>query len=133
MAAENRLSAEQLAALAPGDTVCVEISGDFRRPRRSLATVVRIEGSQIVVTSRSPRGVSYVNRYRRRDGARIGGGSRAELVHGDATDSAGTSEGRRGQLRVDATYRAWARNRGDLEKLRELQAAIGHVLGETLV
>jgi len=30
-------------------------------------------------------------------------------------------------MRVDAAYQAWARTRGDLEKLRELQAAISDV------
>jgi len=32
--------------------------------------------------------------------------------------------------RVDAAYRAWARNRADLDKLRELQEAIAHALDE---
>jgi hypothetical protein len=30
MAAENRLTADQLAALAPGGSVVIETSGDFR-------------------------------------------------------------------------------------------------------
>jgi hypothetical protein len=75
LAAENRLTIEQLAALSPGDVVVAEVSGDFRRPRRITGTVVRLEGSQIVVSERSARGVAYVNRYSRRDGLRIGRGS----------------------------------------------------------
>src|SRR4051794_38910229 len=71
LAAENRLTIEQLAALSPGDVVVVEISGDFRRPRRTAGTVVRVEGSQIVLSEPSSRGVAYVNRYSRRDGLRI--------------------------------------------------------------
>ncbi len=132
MAAESRLSADQLAALAPGETVTIETSGDFRRPRRSTGTVVRIEGPHLVVLTRSPRGVPYVDRYGRRDGVRVGGGQRAELVNAGAAETAGIPEGRRRQLHIDAAYRAWARNRGDVEKLRELQAAISDVLGESL-
>jgi hypothetical protein len=56
VAAENRLSAEQLGALAPGDTVVIETSGDFRRPKLTTGIVVRIEGPHLVVSTRSPRG-----------------------------------------------------------------------------
>jgi hypothetical protein len=129
VAAENRLSSEQLAALVPGDTVTVELSGDFRRPRRSSGTVVRIEGACLVVSERSPRGVPYVERYSRRDGLRIGRGSIAHLVDADA-DGLPTDDVRRRQLRVDAAYRAWSRDRADLGKLRELQAAIGAVMDD---
>jgi len=87
VAVENRLSAEQLAALAPGDVVVIESAQDFRKPRRSTGTVVRIEGPHIVVTCRSPRGIPYVQRYGRRDGVRMGGGNRAELVTADAAAS----------------------------------------------
>jgi hypothetical protein len=127
LAAEDRLTIEQLAALSPGDVVAVEVSGDFRRPRRTAGAVVRVEGSQIVVSERSARGVLYVNRYSRRDGLRIGRGSTAQLVNGPAEGPV-TSEERQRQMRVDAAYRAWARQRDDLEKLRDLQAAIDDVL-----
>ena len=131
MAAENRLTPEQLAGLVPGDPVTVEVSGDFRRPRRSAGTVVRIEGSHVVVSERSPRGVPYVERYSRRDGLRIGRGSVAHLVDADA-DGLPTDDARRRQLRIDAAYRAWSRDRGDLAKLRELQDAVGAVLDDGL-
>lgn len=123
VAAENRLTPEQLAALAPGDTVTVELSGDFRRPRRSAGTVVRVEGSHVVVSERSPRGVPYVERYSRRDGLRVGRGSLAHLVDADA-DGLPTDDARRRQLRIDAAYRAWSRNRADGQSLRELEAAV---------
>lgn len=55
MAAENRLSAEQLAALAPGDEVGIESSADFGRVRRTSGNVVRIETAHIVVSCCSPR------------------------------------------------------------------------------
>jgi hypothetical protein len=58
VAADNRLTAEQLAALAPGDPVTIEITADFRKPRYSTGTVVRLEGSCLVVSWRSLRGVS---------------------------------------------------------------------------
>lgn len=50
MAAEERLTADQLAALVPGDPVTIETAADFTRPRYSTGTVVRLEGPQIVVS-----------------------------------------------------------------------------------
>jgi hypothetical protein len=129
VAAENRLSSEQLAALTPGDTVTVELSGDFRRPRRSQGTVVRIEGACLVVSERSPRGVPYVERYSRRDGLRIGRGTVAHLVDGDA-DGLPTDDERRRQLQIEAAYRAWVRNRADVDRLRALHAAVSGALGD---
>jgi hypothetical protein len=131
MAAENRLTFEQLAALVPGDTVCIETTGDFRRPHLRPGTVVRLEGSCIVISTRSARGVPYVDRYGRRDGIRVGGGRHAELVNGDP--AAQTPRRRPEVARIDAAYRAWARDRDDLDKLRELHAAIAEVLGSGLV
>src|SRR3954454_20861633 len=112
LAAESRLTIEQLAALSPGDVVVVEVSGDFRRPRRTTGTVVRVEGSQIVLSERSARGVAYVNRYSLRDGLRIGRGSTAQLVNGTA-DGPVPSQDRQPQVRVDGAYRAWDRHRDD--------------------
>ena len=80
MAAENRLTADQLAALAPSDPVVIETRGDFRRPRRSPGTVVRFTGSHIVVSCCSPRGVTYLPEFGRRDGVSVGGARRSELV-----------------------------------------------------
>ena len=51
MAAHNRLTADQIAALAPGDTVTIESAADF-----ALGTVVRVAGPHIVVTCKGPRG-----------------------------------------------------------------------------
>jgi hypothetical protein len=132
VAAENRLTAEQLAALVPGDTVTIETSGDFRRPKLSTGTVVRIEGSRIVVSTRSARGIPYVDQYGRRDGVRVGGGSRAELINGEPIPAVESDERRR-QLLIDAAYRAWARNRSDVQKLRELQTAVGEALADRFV
>jgi hypothetical protein len=123
VAAENRLTAEQLAALAPGEVVTIESAAEFSRPRHSMGTVVRIEAGHIVVAWPSARGVPYLHRYGRRDGVRVGGGHRAELVHQEATASA-PAERRRQLLRIDALYREWARNRGDIDRLRRLHEAI---------
>jgi len=131
VAAENRLASDQLAALAPGDTVVIETSGDFRRAKLTTGVVVRTEGSHFVVSTRSPRGVRYVAQFSRRDGVSVGGGRRAELVNREAT-SPEVPEERRRQMRVDPAYRAWARNRSDVQKLRELQAAVREVLAEQL-
>jgi len=80
-----------------------------------------------VVTCRSARGVPYVHRFGRRDGVRIGGGQRAELVSDEGAQS-GLQSDRRAAMRVDAAYRAWAQEKDDLEKLRDLQAAISEAL-----
>ena len=130
MAAENRLTAEQLATLAPGDSVTIESAADFGRPRHSTGTVVRIEGPHIVVSWRSARGVPYVHRYGRRDGVRAGGGHRAELVENLGGDRLALAEPRKQVLRIDAAYREWARNRADIERRRRLQAAIAECLEE---
>jgi hypothetical protein len=56
VAAHNRLTADQIAALGPGDTVTIESAADFARPRHVLGTVVRVAGPHIVVTARAPAG-----------------------------------------------------------------------------
>ena len=129
MAAENRLTLEQLSALVRGDQVVIETSGDFRKPRYSAGTVARIESRYLIVTTRSPRGDRYVHRFNVRDGVRIGGGQRAELVDpGTASAPSASNEARRRQLRVDAAFRDWSRHRDDVDKLRRLQAAVAAAL-----
>jgi hypothetical protein len=128
VSAENRLTAEQLAALTPGDAVTIECAGDFRRPRYVAGTVVRIAGSHIVVSVRSAKGVTYQERYGRRDGIRDGRSLvRAELVNGDRRSYANAA---RPTQRIDALYREWARNRADVERLRRLRDAISECLQE---
>ncbi len=130
MAEGNRLTAAQLAVLAPGDPVTIECAGDFRRPRHVSGAVVRVAGSNIVVSIRSAKGVAYQEQYRRRDGIREGGGLvRAELVNADGAASPVS----RPIQPVDALYRDWARNRSDVERLRRLRDAISECLGERLV
>jgi hypothetical protein len=128
VAVDNRLAAEQLAALAPGDVVAIEISGDFRKPRYSTGTVVRLEGSCIVVSWRSPRGVPYVHRYALSNGVRIGGGHHAQLVQPETAATVATDDELQQLRRIDALYRKWTRNRRDVESLRQLQAAIEECL-----
>jgi hypothetical protein len=128
VSAGNRLTVDQLAALAPGDPVVIETSGDFRRPRQSTGTVVRILGPHIVVSVRSTRGVPYVDHFDRRDGVRIGGSRYAVLVHPDGMHPAMPPARRRQAVHIDALYREWKRNRDDVEALRLLQAAIGDYL-----
>ncbi len=128
MAVDNRLTGEQLAALAPGDPVTIEFVRDFRRPKYGAGTVVRVVGSRIVVSCCSDRGVRYVHEFGR-DGVRLGGGGPAELVAADAPEP---TEQRRRAARVDAAYREWARNRDDLERLRFLRDAIDERLQDEL-
>ena len=127
MAAENRLTAEQLATLEAGDTVTTESAQDFRRPRQATGTVVRVAGPHIFVKVRSPHGATFQECYGRRDGIRVGGVSRAELVN-PGTSEPLQGEARRRVQRVDSLYREWTRNRTDVERLRRLQAAISECL-----
>ncbi len=129
MAVENRLTGEQLAALAPGDPVTIEFARDFRRPKHQAGTVVRVVGSRIVVSCCSDRGVRYVQEFGLRDGARVGGGGPAELVTADAPEPTSTEQRRQGG-RVDAAYQDWTRNRNDLDRLRFLRTAIDDCLKE---
>jgi hypothetical protein len=132
VAVDNRLTADQVAALGPGDTVTIESARDFGKPRRTVGAVVRVAGPHIVVTCKSPRGVRYVHHFSRRDGVRIGAGHRAELVHALA-GGALPSEQRRQMLRMDALFREWTRNRTDVDKLRRLRDAISEYLDKSLV
>ncbi len=131
MSIDNRLTTEQLAALAPGDSVTIETAGDFRRPRRTTGTVVRVDAADIVVKVRSGRGATYQELYRRRDGVRVGGITRAELVHPDPADPAADPEDRQVQ-RIHSLYRDWNRNRRDFDALRQLHAAIGDYLAASM-
>ncbi len=132
MSVENRLTAGQLAALAPGDTVTIECAGDFRRPRQTTGTVVRVAGPHIVVSVRSAHGATYQEQFRRRDGVRVGGINRAELVSPDAADRSATPEERRQVQRIHVLYRDWQRSRGDVDTLRRLHAAIGDYLAASM-
>ena len=80
MAAGNRLTKEQIAALAPGDTVTIETGSGFGRFRHTSGTVVRTGPSHVVVSVEGPRGGTFIERYSLRDGVRVGGVGRAELV-----------------------------------------------------
>lgn len=131
MAVDNRLTADQLAALAPGDPVTIEFVRDHRRPKHVAGTVVRLVGSRIVVSCRSDRGVGYVHEFTRRDGLRIGTGGRTELVTADAPEPTSVEQ-RRNAARVDAAYREWARNRDDVDRLRQLREAIDECLEDRL-
>jgi hypothetical protein len=131
--AHNRLTADQIAALEPGDTVTIEsAAADFGRPRHALGTVVRVAGTHIVVSCKSPGGVRYVHHFARRDGVRIGGGHRAELVTLETADSA-SPQRRRQLLHIDALYREWTSRRSDLDRLRRLQAAVAECLDAELI
>ena len=130
MAAENRLSVDQLAALAPGDSVVIESAADFGKPRHAAGTVVRVAGPDIVVKVAGRQGV-YQERYRRRDGVRVDWLTRAELVSPESSEGA-TREARARFQRVDTAYREWARNRADVEKLRHMHTAVGDVLQDVI-
>ena len=129
MAAENRLTAEQLAALRSGETVTVESGAEFGRRTYATATVVRVNASHIVVSCEGPRGGKFVELYGLRDGIRAGGGH-AELVNVDVDDPATRDHLRRRTQRIDKAYRRWSRQRADVDALRELQDAISDFMAE---
>ena len=122
MAVENRLTADELAALAPGDNVVIESGIEFARRRHSTGTVARITSRHVVVNC-----AGYVECFRLRDGIRDGGAGRAELVH----STVHRDEQAHGRARhVDETYRAWTRNRSDVHRLRRLHDAVDQALEE---
>jgi hypothetical protein len=94
VAADNRLSADQLAALARGDPVTIGFVRDYR-PKHVADMMVRLVGFRIVVSCRSDRGVGYVHEFSRRDGVRIGTGGRAELVAAHAPEPRSVERRRR--------------------------------------
>jgi hypothetical protein len=124
VAAENRLAAEQLAALAPGDVVTIESGAEFSRRRCTAGTVIRVTARHIVI-----RCGRYLEQYRLRDGVRVGGVGTAELVTPDGGEPL-TSEARRRTQRIEAAYREWTRNRADSDRLRRVQEAISERLAE---
>ena len=67
MSAGHRLTTEQLAALAPGDTVTIETGSDFGRSRHTTGTVVRTGPSHFVVSIAGARGGTFIERYSVRD------------------------------------------------------------------
>ena len=127
----NRLTAEQLEALAPGDTVTIESGAEFGRSRHTTGTVTRIGPTHVVVSVQAARGGTYIERYSLRDAIRDGGG-RAELVTSDVDNPATRDLLRRRTQGIDSLYRRWSRNRADVDALRELQDAISDYLQETL-
>lgn len=55
VAAENRLTAEQFDALAPGDVVTIESGLEFGRRRYTTGKFGRVVGRHILVTSHTGR------------------------------------------------------------------------------
>ena len=131
MAAGYRLTREQIAALAPGDTVTIETGGGFGRLRHTTGTVVRTGPSHVVVSVAGHRGGSFIERYSVRDALRDSGGP-AELVSTDTDNPATRDLLRRRTQRIDTAYRQWSRRRADAAALRELQDAISDYIAETL-
>jgi hypothetical protein len=131
VSAGNVLTAEQIAALAPGDPVTVEAAATGRRPSLATGTVVRTEPTAVIVAvaGRGGRG-TYIERFSRRDGVRVGRGNRAQLVDVGSDDRAARALEKQRTRHVDVLYRAWSRRRGDVEALRQLHAAIEELLQE---
>ncbi len=131
MSAENRLTVDQLDALEPGDAVTIESAADFGRRRFATGIVIRVEGGHVSVRVTGVQGSPYLETFRRRDGIRVGGLGRAELVNPDSAEPA-DREARRRFQRIDTAYREWARNRADMSKLHELQTTISECLDDTV-
>jgi hypothetical protein len=131
VAAGNRLTEEQLAALAPGDTVTIETGSGFGRSRHTTGTVVRTGRFHVVVSVAGPRGGTFIERYSVRYGVRDSGGP-AALVATDTDNPATRNLLRRRTQRIDTAYRQWSRRRDDVEALQELRDAISDYMAETL-
>jgi hypothetical protein len=131
VAAGNRLTGEQLAALAPGDTVTIETGSGFGRSRHTTGTVVRTGRFHVVVSVAGPRGGTFIERYSVRYGVRDSGGP-AALVATDTDNPATRNLLRRRTQRIDTAYRQWSRRRDDVEALQELRDAISDYMAETL-
>ena len=131
MTAENRLSAEQLAALKPGETVTVESGAEFGRRRCATATVVRVNGSHVVVSCEGPRGGTFGALSGLRAGGRRGGGHAARVAVA-VDDPAAREHLRRRTQRIDTAYRQWIRRRADVDALRELHDPVSEALDEHL-
>jgi hypothetical protein len=127
---DNRLTPDQLSALTPGGTVTIESGAEFSRRKYRSGQVVRLDASYVVVSSAGPRGGTFIERYGRRDGIRVGGVGRAELVNADPAGLA-PPEARRRTQHIDSLFREWTRNRTDTSRLRQLYAAIGECLKDT--
>jgi hypothetical protein len=124
---DNRLTADQLAALTSGDTVTIESGAEFSRRKYRSGQVVRLDPSYVVVSAPGPRGGTFIERYGRRDGIRVGGVGRAELVNADPSGRE-LPEARRRISHIDNLFREWTMNRTDTDRLRRLYAAIGERL-----
>jgi hypothetical protein len=122
---DNRLTADQLAALTPGDTVIAETSnGGWRDPDTRPATVDRLTRTQLVVTYPAPRGGTLEARFRRDDGSQIGNHGRLlDPGHPDTIRALTTVDRNRAQERIDVLAHTWRRNRNP-DTLRQLHAAI---------
>src|SRR3954454_8627403 len=123
-AVSDGLTAEQLGELEPGDPVTIETAVTGRRPSLPTGTVVRTEPTAVIVAvpGRGNRG-TYIERYRRRDGIRVGRGNRAQLVDVSSDDRAGRDLDKQRTHHVDVLHRARSRRRNDVEALRQLHSA----------
>jgi hypothetical protein len=129
VSADNRLPPDRLAALTVGDEVTIEEASSYREPERRAGTVVRLTGTEIFVRCTTRDGVTYQERYGRRDGVRLGG-ERAELVTPEPENAVSREE--RDLSRIDALIRRWTRDRDDLETLRRLRDALSDYLRDHL-
>lgn len=130
---ENRLPADQLEALAPGDLVLIENwPRGWRGPGYATAAVKRTTATQVVVTRKAARGGTYEERYRKKDGGLVGNEmGRAELVdptHPRTVRALAQANREKRAAGIDSLAHQWSRNRDDLDLLRELQVAIGEYL-----
>jgi hypothetical protein len=109
--------------------VTIEASASYREPERRTGTVVRVTATEIFVRCTTRDGVTYQERYNRRDGVRLGG-ERAELVRPERDNAVSPNERR--VSRIDALFRRWRRDPEDLEAQRRRRDAINDYLRDHL-
>ncbi|MGY1683894.1 hypothetical protein ACI78Z_24780 [Geodermatophilus sp. SYSU D01176] len=107
----------------------IESGAEFGRRKYRSGQVVRLDLSYVVVKASGPRDGTFIERYGRRDGVRVGGVNRAELVSADPSQT-NLPVARCRTQHIDSLFREWSRNRTDTDRLRRLHAAISECLEE---
>ena len=123
----TRITDDQLAALAPGHPVTIEIQpGGAQRATYALATVVRLTATQ-VVTQRRQRTASIEERFRLTDGRGVGDRSISLLdpTHHETLAALEAQRAAQTRQRIRRLVDAWLADPDDLDKATAAHDALG--------
>lgn len=130
MSYNNRLPADQIASLEPGDTVIIESSiGTFARSQVRTGKVAKLTAKQVVVHYPGVRGTTEV-RFRKQDAGQVGDGYGYLLdpTHPTTVDRLARDRRESRRQQIDALAGRWSRERDNLNLLRQLHTAVGEYL-----